>query len=157
VGRKTTTQSINQSINQSIHSPVVCSKTMLRMLAFISKTGETAYLLAYLLTYLPRLWINEPWAAVLRWWVVRRRWWLWPRPRPAWSCIAGSSSAGTPGRSCAWNPPTTWNQCFFTTYAAFRLFPVSSHITVAELMNKSDHDLFGKLCAPTHKLSTPTY
>ena len=31
------------------------------------------------------------------------------------------------------------------------------HITVAELMNKSDHDLFGKLCAPTHKLSTPTY
>ena len=27
------------------------------------------------------------------------------------------------------------------------------HITVAELMNKSDHDLFCKLCAPTHALN----
>jgi len=26
-------------------------------------------------------------------------------------------------------------------------------ITVAELMNKSDHDLFCKLCAPTHALN----
>jgi len=27
------------------------------------------------------------------------------------------------------------------------------HIAVAELMNKSDHDLFSKLCAPTHALN----
>jgi len=27
------------------------------------------------------------------------------------------------------------------------------HITVAELMNKSDHDMFRKLCAPTHALN----
>jgi len=27
------------------------------------------------------------------------------------------------------------------------------HITVAELVNKSDHDLFCKLCAPTHALN----
>ena len=27
------------------------------------------------------------------------------------------------------------------------------HITVAELMNKSDYDLFCKLCAPTHALN----
>ena len=26
-------------------------------------------------------------------------------------------------------------------------------MTVAELMNKSDHDLFCKLCAPTHALN----
>ena len=43
------------------------------------------------------------------------------------------------------------NQCFFTTYAAFCY--LQSHITVAELMNKSDHDLFCKLCAPTHALN----
>ena len=28
-----------------------------------------------------------------------------------------------------------------------------THITVAELMNKCDHDLFCKLCAPTHALN----
>jgi len=27
------------------------------------------------------------------------------------------------------------------------------HVTVAGLMNKSDHDLFCKLCAPTHALN----
>ena len=30
---------------------------------------------------------------------------------------------------------------------------LQSHITVAELMNKCDHDLFSKLCAPTHALN----
>ena len=31
--------------------------------------------------------------------------------------------------------------------------PVQCRVTVAELMNKSDHDLFCKLCAPTHALN----
>jgi len=40
---------------------------------------------------------------------------------------------------------------FFDVFAAFWLSLVS-RMTVAKLVNKSDHDLFCKLCAPTHAL-----
>ena len=51
--------------------------------------------------------------------------------------------------SCQWNLST--ELMFFSTSATFWLS--SSRMTVAELMNKSDHDLFYKLCAPTHALN----
>ena len=37
----------------------------------------------------------------------------------------------------------------------FRRLWFQCRMTVAELMNKSDHDLFWKLCAPTHALLLP--
>jgi len=52
--------------------------------------------------------------------------------------------------SCLWNLST--KLMFFSTSAAFWLFSVSYDCRELN-MNKSDHDLFCKLCAPTHALN----
>ena len=52
---------------------------------------------------------------------------------------------------CLWNLSTVTELMFF--FCLQRFGYLQCRMTVAELMNKSDYDLFCKLCAPTHTLS----